>query len=387
MLTINKKTIAFIIIGIIIISGMVLLIGNNTHNTNKNLTSKVYLTESGFTKKINNQNVKILELKFNNITIFMYDNNQTIIQNFTISNNVIPLFTISTDTTEPYNFATVFNAINNINFDNININGISGNLFLFKSILYPYQNPSYTYTIFMDLSGQTQITISSSNSTLWNTLSLEIFSNYLYYQNNGNIEFLAINNNFQLSNNYFGDILTSNNLSLNTPITDIYINYFNDKNYFHANFINTLDNGNLTLLNTSGYDNTYYIGNLQNISLILGKGNYTYSFLTNVNSNNTYFNGTFNLNGNITVYIGNNVITDKTVFLIKNISYYIITLFAIVLSYMVFKSYYMIIPEIFIFSFLGYILQIYMFSILIISFIILAISLLISTNIMKKIGD
>ena len=41
----------------IIISGMVLLIGNNTHNTNKNLTSKVYLTESGFTKKINNQNV------------------------------------------------------------------------------------------------------------------------------------------------------------------------------------------------------------------------------------------------------------------------------------------------------------------------------------------
>ena len=51
------------------------------------------------------------------------------------------------------------------------------------------------------------------------------------------------------------------------------------------------------------------------------------------------------------------------------------------------KSYYMIIPEIFIFSFLGYILQIYMFSILIISFIILAISLLISTNIMKKIGD
>ena len=361
MLTVNKKTIAFIIIGIIIISGMVLLMGNNTHNTNKNLTSKVYLTESGFTEKINNQNVKILELKFNNITIFMYDNNQTIIHNFTISNNVIPLFTISTDTTEPYDFATVFNAINNINFNNININGISGNLFLFKSILYPYQNPSYTYTIFMDLSGQTQITISSSNSTLWNTLSLEIFSNYIYYQNGANIEFLAINNNFQLSNNYFGDILTSNNLSLNTPITDIYINYFNDKNYFHANFINTLDNGNLTLLNTSGYDNTYYIGNLQNISLVLGKGNYTYSFLTNVNSNNTYFNGTFNLNGNITVYIGNNVITDKTVFLIKNISYYIITLFAIVLSYMVFKSYYMIIPEIFIFSFLGYILQIYMF--------------------------
>lgn len=379
----KNKIIIFTICIILMLSGFTLIL----HYTSKTNHINTILQEGIF--KINNNN--ILKLTYNNTTIYMYDNNLTVIKNITnleknsYSNliNVKP-FTSLTGYEEFY-----FDAITNIPLSSLpqnpqyprpsaqnNNNMIKGLMTSANSTIY------FNYTILTFISSS----ISYTGTSIFNVpsgytglVNFRFFNTAIYYFNSQNVLTTVNVPNLNFSNNFFSNIgnLSTFLITLNFPLGN---------HLFVLSIFNYLSEGNLTLTNTTGYYNLINLKTGQGQSLILLNGSYSYSFQYTYINSTDYINGTFNITGNsyqliLNTGIGNLLIEYLSLFFL------IINILTLAIIYYISKNYYLLIPDQMLFFVIGYEYKIQYYTFYFVLLSVFLLSMFISIKIMGKIEN
>ncbi|MHB8553904.1 MAG: hypothetical protein ACYDAO_10025 [Thermoplasmataceae archaeon] len=393
----DKKQIMIILITIIaIISFMSIIIPMTSSMVQHN---KINIKESIIKNVIlNGKTTSILRLSENNKTIYMYDNNFTIIKNYEpqIINNIQIKNIVSS--TYPYqiNFDTTSNIIiSSIPYLKSFIPYIykpENNTLMYKVILSNYSNPQIQYNFLNDVAlnkgesvGSSDIIYGCSQNSIFNVQYLT--NNFFYFNNSqlnqslpANLITQSIHFTFTYSKLYISNVGESGLSFVNNEII-----FSNIQGFYLVSFTNFENSGNLTITNSSGYSNKISINRFSKFNIPLQNGSYSYSFSFIHNKNLTYINGSFIVSGsqvNINLQIPINTTLSTLLFIV----FISINIILILLLFVTMKNYYVLISGQGIMFILGYILNIPYYSFYMISLLIIVISLIVGSEVMKKIG-
>ena len=389
----KNKIIIFTICIILMLSGFTLIL----HFTPKTNHINTTLQEGIF--KINNNN--ILKLTYNNTTIYMYDNNLTVIKNISnLENNYNSQILVNTDTAGVTYYNIYTDIISNIpnyqmpiNYEYPRASGVTNLIkayltsantsFLFNNtLLLPitYNNINYaTVSIGFDVSNYNGLV----NIQLLNTALY-----YFYTSSSGNtflVSALYYNSSSQYLNHYEPLDLSQlfyNNIGNLSQILS-YVTFGIPINEFILTIYNYLTEGNLTLTNTSGYYNYINLKTGQAQSIILKNGSYYYSFSYFKLNTTEYKNGTFNITGNsyqliLNTGIGNLLIEYFSLFFL------IINILTLAIIYYISRNYYLLIPNQMLFFVIGYQYNIQYYSFYFVMLSVFILSLFIAQKVMGK---
>jgi hypothetical protein len=394
----NKKQIMIILITIITIISFMSIIIPMTSSVQHN---KINIKESIIKNAIvNGKTSTILTLSENNKTIYMYDNNFTIIKNYEpqIINNIQIKNMVSSTYAYEIKFLTTSNIIiSSIPYLKSFIPYMYKPKYfglMYKVILTNYSNPQIQYNFLNAVSiykGQ-QSPISgdviygcSPNSTF----NIQYLPNNFFYFNNSQLNqslpqhliTQSIHFSFSYSKLYISNVGENILSNINNEII-----FSNIQGFYLVSFINFENSGNLTITNSSGYSNKISINRFDKFNIPLQNGSYSYSFSFIDNKNLTYINGSFIVRGsqvNINLQIPINTQLSNILFIVFVIS----DILMIFLLFVTMKNYYVLISGQGIMFILGYILNIPYYSFYMISLLIIVISLIIGSEVMKKIGE
>ena len=390
----RNKIIIFTICIILMLSGFTLIL----HFTSKTNHINSTLQEGIF--KINNNN--ILKLTYNNTTIYMYDNNLTIIKNISnLENNYNSQILVNTDTTGVTFYNIYTDIISNIPNYQMPINNLypraSGITNLIKAYLTsanasaPFNNTlllpiTYNNIDYADIS--IGIDVSNYNGLV----NIQLLNTALYYfytvsgtTNTFLVSALYYNSSSNNANHYEPLDLSQlfyNNIGNLSQILS-YVTFGIQINEFILTIYNYLTEGNLTLTNTTGYYNYINLKTGQAQSLILKNGSYSYSFSYIKLNTTQYKNGTFNITGNsynliLNTGIGNLLIEYFSAFFL------IINILTLAIIYYISKNYYLLIPNQMLFFVIGYEYAIQYYSFYFVMLSVFILSLFIAQKVMAK---
>jgi Poxvirus poly(A) polymerase catalytic subunit. len=350
----NKKQIMIILITIITIISFMSIIIPMTSSVQHN---KINIKESIIKNAIvNGKTTSILTLSENNKTIYMYDNNFTVIKNYEpqIINNIEIKHMVSSTYAYQINFVTTSNIIiSSIPYLKSFIPYIykrENNILLYKVILSNYSNPQIQYN-FLNGVGiyKGQFTIAwdvidgcSPNSTF----NVQYLPNNFFYFNNTELNqslpakliTQSIPFKFTYAKLYISNVGESGLSYVNNEII-----FSNIQGFYLVSFINFENSGNLTITNSSGYSNKISINRFDKFNIPLQNGSYSYSFsFIDNNKNLTYINGSFIVRGsqvNINLQIPINTQLSNILFIVFVIS----NILMIFLLFVTMKNYYVLI--------------------------------------------
>lgn len=389
----RNKIIIFTICIILMLSGFTLIL----HFTPKTNHINSTLQEGIF--KINNNN--ILKLTYNNTTIYMYDNNLTVIKNISnLENNYNSQILVNTDTTGVTFYNIYTDIISNIPNYQMPINNLypraSGITNLIKAYLTsantsaPFNNTlllpiTYNNIDYADVS--IGIDVSNYNG-LVNIQLLNTALYYFYTSSSGNtflVSALYYNSSSNNANHYEPLDLSQlfyNNIGNLSQILS-YVTFGIPINEFILTIYNYLTEGNLTLTNTTGYYNYINLKTGQAQSIILKNGSYSYSFSYIKLNTTQYKNGTFNITGNsynliLNTGIGNLLIEYFSAFFL------IINILTLAIIYYISRNYYLLIPNQMLFFVIGYEYAIQYYSFYFVMLSVFILSLFIAQKVMAK---
>ena len=372
---------AIMLIGIMLISGLFMIFGTGTSVVSGGVKNSNPVCE----KIISQNGINILELHINNNTIYVYDNNFTVIQNFkpTTQAFITPggfkyLYTYSQTMQNNINLLKVFPTQSSLPM-NTSLEG-----FFYRAITHFYYNGNYFNYSFLGQMNQTSFPIFCNNEVLTD-FSIQNVPNIYYY-----IHTTQVNNKTVINfiSNYY-----NKGFSYKVPYLSGFGNNTNIQNsilfnsisgFYNVSINNYYKNGTITITNTSGYSysQSFPIGTA--ISLLLQNGTYSYTF-KNTSKNTTYYvNGTFIIAGKNNIINIGNVNSNTNSFFIMFI---IINLSLLMFTYLISKNYLNLIPIQALFLILGYILDVAYYQFYSIAIFILFISLYFAIRIMGKIGD
>ena len=390
----RNKIIIFTICIILMLSGFTLIL----HFTPKTNHINSTLQEGIF--KINNNN--ILKLTYNNTTIYMYDNNLTVIKNISnLENNYNSQILVNTDTTGVTFYNIYTDIISNIPNYQMPINNLypraSGITNLIKAYLTsantsaPFNNTlllpiTYNNIDYADVS--IGIDVSNYNGLV----NIQLLNTALYYfytasgtTNTFLVSALYYNSSSNNANHYEPLDLSQlfyNNIGNLSQILS-YVTFGIPINEFILTIYNYLTEGNLTLTNTSGYYNYINLKTGQAQSIILKNGSYSYSFSYIKLNTTQYKNGTFNITGNsynliLNTGIGNLLIEYFSAFFL------IINILTLAIIYYISRNYYLLIPNQMLFFVIGYEYAIQYYSFYFVMLSVFILSLFIAQKVMAK---
>ena len=390
----RNKIIIFTICIILMLSGFTLIL----HFTPKTNHINTTLQEGIF--KINNNN--ILKLTYNNTTIYMYDNNLTVIKNISnLENNYNSQILVNTDTTGVTFYNIYTDIISNIPNYQMPINNLypraSGITNLIKAYLTsantsaPFNNTlllpiTYNNIDYADVS--IGIDVSNYNGLV----NIQLLNTALYYfytasgtTNTFLVSALYYNSSSNNANHYEPLDLSQlfyNNIGNLSQILS-YVTFGIPINEFILTIYNYLTEGNLTLTNTTGYYNYINLKTGQAQSLILKNGSYSYSFSYIKLNTTQYKNGTFNITGNsynliLNTGIGNLLIEYFSAFFL------IINILTLAIIYYISRNYYLLIPNQMLFFVIGYEYAIQYYSFYFVMLSVFILSLFIAQKVMAK---
>lgn len=390
----RNKIIIFTICIILMLSGFTLIL----HFTSKTNHINSTLQEGIF--KINNNN--ILKLTYNNTTIYMYDNNLTVIKNISnLENNYNSQILVNTDTTGVTFYNIYTDIISNIPNYQMPINNLypraSGITNLIKAYLTsantsaPFNNTlllpiTYNNIDYADVS--IGIDVSNYNGLV----NIQLLNTALYYfytasgtTNTFLVSALYYNSSSNNANHYEPLDLSQlfyNNIGNLSQILS-YVTFGIPINEFILTIYNYLTEGNLTLTNTTGYYNYINLKTGQAQSLILKNGSYSYSFSYIKLNTTQYKNGTFNITGNsynliLNTGIGNLLIEYFSAFFL------IINILTLAIIYYISRNYYLLIPNQMLFFVIGYEYAIQYYSFYFVMLSVFILSLFIAQKVMAK---
>jgi hypothetical protein len=390
----RNKIIIFTICIILMLSGFTLIL----HFTPKTNHINSTLQEGIF--KINNNN--ILKLTYNNTTIYMYDNNLTVIKNISnLENNYNSQILVNTDTTGVTFYNIYTDIISNIPNYQMPINNLypraSGITNLIKAYLTsantsaPFNNTlllpiTYNNIDYADVS--IGIDVSNYNGLV----NIQLLNTALYYfytasgtTNTFLVSALYYNSSSNNANHYEPLDLSQlfyNNIGNLSQILS-YVTFGIPINEFILTIYNYLTEGNLTLTNTTGYYNYINLKTGQAQSLILKNGSYSYSFSYIKLNTTQYKNGTFNITGNsynliLNTGIGNLLIEYFSAFFL------IINILTLAIIYYISRNYYLLIPNQMLFFVIGYEYAIQYYSFYFVMLSVFILSLFIAQKVMAK---
>ena len=375
-----KKFMVFLVITILLLSGFFILMDYqsvNHNNTKQNPNSSIIIFQEN--------NIPYEELTFNNTTILLNLNTFRIV-NSTTQNGIVEPYTTYTLSYETFYFYTSSNigtlpCISGIT--NKNGNKISDFYSKIQFTISGSQNYNFSSTFLLPLSnsgGVTSLTVNLNSSIgvkLNKGMSYSITTNSYYYFSGSNT--YGVQSNYYVSPQTVSDIL---NLTYST----ITFTFTNVHNYFTLTINNQLANGNITISNTSGYDNSYKLSLSGSLVLEIQNGTYSYSFSYMVNGTKEYQNKSFNITGlnkQITITLNPN----STQLYVLTILFISLNILLILSAIYIFKIYYALIPIQALFFIVGYYLSIDYYQFYFISLLILVIALEFGTTVMKKVGD
>ena len=390
----KNKIIIFTICIILMLSGFTLILHFSPKTNHINTT----LQEGIF--KINNNN--ILKLTYNNTTIYMYDNNLTVIKNISnLENNYNSQILVNTDTTGVTFYNIYTDIISNIPNYQMPINNLypraSGITNLIKAYLTsantsaPFNNTlllpiTYNNIDYADVS--IGIDVSNYNGLV----NIQLLNTALYYfytasgtTNTFLVSALYYNSSSNNANHYEPLDLSQlfyNNIGNLSQILS-YVTFGIPINEFILTIYNYLTEGNLTLTNTTGYYNYINLKTGQAQSLILKNGSYSYSFSYIKLNTTQYKNGTFNITGNsynliLNTGIGNLLIEYFSAFFL------IINILTLAIIYYISRNYYLLIPNQMLFFVIGYEYAIQYYSFYFVMLSVFILSLFIAQKVMAK---
>nr|ACD75419.1 AMDV2_12 [uncultured virus] len=397
----NKKQIMIILITIIAVISFMSIIIPMTSSVQHN---KINIKESIIKNVIvNGKTTSILTLSENNKTIYMYDNNFTIIKNYESQPQIINNIQIKNMVSSTYPYQINFDTTSNIIISSIPylksfipyIYKPKNNTLFYKVILSNYSNPQIQYN-FLNVVGinkgqQSPISCDiiygcSPNSTF----NVQYLPNNFFYFNNSELNqslpakliTQSIHFKFTYQKLYISNVGESGLSYVNNEII-----FSNIQGFYLVSFINFENSGNLTITNSSGYSNKISINRFDKFNIPLQNGSYSYSFsFIDNNKNLTYINGSFIVRGsqvNINLQIPINTQLSNILFIVFIIS----NILMIFLLFVTMKNYYVLISGQGIMFILGYILNIPYYSFYTISLLIIVISLIVGSEVMKKIGE
>ena len=390
----RNKIIIFTICIILMLSGFTLIL----HFTSKTNHINSTLQEGIF--KINNNN--ILKLTYNNTTIYMYDNNLTVIKNISnLENNYNSQILVNTDTTGVTFYNIYTDIISNIPNYQMPINNLypraSGITNLIKAYLTsantsaPFNNTlllpiTYNNIDYADVS----IGIDVSNYNGLVNIQLLNTALYYFYTASGTTNTFLVSalyyNSSSINANHYEPLdlsqLFYNNIGNLSQILS-YVTFGIPINEFILTIYNYLTEGNLTLTNTTGYYNYINLKTGQAQSLILKNGSYSYSFSYIKLNTTQYKNGTFNITGNsynliLNTGIGNLLIEYFSAFFL------IINILTLAIIYYISRNYYLLIPNQMLFFVIGYEYAIQYYSFYFVMLSVFILSLFIAQKVMAK---
>jgi hypothetical protein len=277
----NKLIIIIMIIFVLFTSSVIISQSNNNHNN----VQKTLMNESIY--KYNT--VNILKLNIGNKTIYLYDNNFTVISNPSIihilNSSVQPLFTVQNYVNTHHYFCFDMTIRSNIPIKNLPFYQ-SGTSYLVCGIInYFNNNNKHSVKILSEFYSTTGITTAGTSNQL-NFTALSMQNQYIFYYSGSTLKSIYFNN-FIYSNNFYASIVNR------TFLTDTVI--FGQKNQYIVNF-HTYYNGKLTITNST--TSTTYNNIINNFSVLLNNGSYSFKFIYVKNNKTYYNNGSFNVYGN-----------------------------------------------------------------------------------------
>lgn len=278
----NKLIIIIMIIFVLFTSSLII---SQSSNNNHNNAQKTLMNESIY--KYNT--INILKLNIRNKTIYLYDNNFTVISNPSIidilNSSVQPLFTVQNYVNTQHYFCFEMTIQSNIAIANLPFYQ-SGTSYLVCGVVnYFNNNNSQSVKILSEFYTTTGITTAGTSNQL-NFTSLAMQNQYIFYYSGSTLKSIYLNN-FIYSNNFYATIVNR------TSLTDTVI--FGQKNQYIVNFYSYYS-GNLTITNTT--TSTTYNNIKNNYSVLLDNGSYSFKFIYVKNNHTYYNNGSFNVYGN-----------------------------------------------------------------------------------------
>lgn len=359
---------------------LVILIPNNFVSNNKTSITKENIFRTG--------NTTILSITYDNKTIYYYDNNLTEIPVSQLQN--INFVAVPFNSNSNY-LEYQFDLVGNIPLSDIN------KQYGFNASIEIYLMPKFTsifnnntlLAIFPIGLGTDIITIDNPTG-YYNNFEYGITENFVpnyifnrtstYNTSSGfgyNYKPIFVNNLYESPQTIYNVQNNSYNIiTVNFPLILPHSSKVNFQNY--------IMNGNLSISNLSGYS---YSGQFKigNESFYLQNGTYKYSFNYSSSNKTSYVNGSFNVSGtSININIGQSI----TFYLpLYSYVFIFINLIAVVLIYLVTKSYISIIPVQALFFVSGYFLGILNYQLYFIVILILFVSLYVSIKVMGRIGD
>jgi len=277
----NKLIIIIMIIFVLFTSSVIISQSTNNHNN----AQKTLMNESIY--KYNT--VNILKLNIGNKTIYLYDNNFTVISNPSIigilNSSVQPLFTVQNYVNTHHYFYFNMTIRSNIPIKNLPFYR-SGTSYLVCGIInyFNSNNNKHSVKILSEFYSTTEITTAGTSNQL-NFTSLAMSNQYIFYYSGLHVKSIYLNN-FIYSNNFYASIVNR------TSLTDTVI--FGQKNQYIVNF-HSYYNGKLTITNTT---TSITYNNIKNYSVLLNNGSYSFKFIYVKNNKTYYNNGTFDVYGN-----------------------------------------------------------------------------------------
>lgn len=277
----NKLIIIIMIIFVLFTSSVI--ISQHTNN-NHNNSQKTLMSESIY--KYNT--INILKLNIGNKTIYLYDNNFTVINNPNIihilNSSVKPLFVVNQYTTNQHYYEFFMAIQSNIPIANLPFFQSGTNYLICGIINFFNNNNSLSFKGLFQFYSDTGLDVSGTTNQLkFSSLSMQ--NQYIFYYSGSTLNSIYLNN-FIYSKNFYNQIINGTHLS-DTVI-------FGQKNQYIVNF-HSYYSGVLTITNST-ISNTY--NNIKNYSVLLNNGSYSFKFIYIKNNNTYYNNGSFNVYGN-----------------------------------------------------------------------------------------
>ena len=328
-----KKFMVFLVITILLLSGFFILMDYQTishSHTKQNPNSSIVIFQEN--------NIPYEELTFNNTTILLNLNTFKIVHS-TTQNNIVQPYTSYIVSYEDFYFYTSANVgtlpciSGHTNKDG---NKISDFYSKVQFTISGSKNYNFTSTFLLPLSNSggvtgVQVTLNSSTGVILNKgMSYSITSNSYYYFSGSNT--YGVQSNYYVSPQTVSDIL---NLTYST----IAFTFSNIHNYFTLTINNQLANGNITISNTTGYDNSYKLSLSGSLVLEIQNGTYSYSFSYMSNGTKEYQNKSFNITGlnkQITITLNPN----STQLYVLTILFISLNILLILSAIYIFKIYY-----------------------------------------------